>query len=93
MHAFTPEQSNLLSILVGLADWEEKHLGSFKTAAGRAPYFEMAASLLTPQGQGSAAGLPYQNAPQPSPAMIEALMLHLAQFQALLEDRFVLLEK
>ena len=93
MHLLTPAQTNLLSILVALNDWEGKHLPSSEMAAGRSLYFEMAESLLSSEGQGSAETLLRQSAVLPTPAFREALSQHLAQFQAVLENRFVLLEK
>jgi len=93
MQSLTPEQTNLLSILVALNDWEGKHLASFKTAAGRSLYFEMAESLLSSEEQGRAETLSSQPAALPTPAFREALSEHLDRYQALLENRFVLIEK
>jgi DNA-binding HxlR family transcriptional regulator len=46
MVKLTPKQTNLLSILLALNDWEQKNSDSLQTLSGRSLYFQAAQALL-----------------------------------------------
>ena len=50
MSKLSPKQANLLSILLALNAWEQKHSAPLKTQSGRALYFQLAQSSLAPDG-------------------------------------------
>ena len=53
MSKLSPDQANLLSILVALNAWEHKNIPPLLTQSGRSLYFQLAQVLLAPiQGEG-----------------------------------------
>jgi hypothetical protein len=53
MPKLSPDQANLLSILVALNAWEQKNSTLLQTQSGRSLYFQLAQVLLTPvEGDG-----------------------------------------
>ncbi len=53
MVKLSPKQTNLLSVMVALHEWEQKQSDSLRTQSGRSLYFQLAESLLTPgEGEG-----------------------------------------
>ncbi len=53
MSKLSPKQTNMLSILVALNAWEQKHNPMLQTQSGRSLYFQLAQILLAPvEGDG-----------------------------------------
>jgi hypothetical protein len=50
MSKLSPDQANLLSILVALNAWEQKNCPPLLTQSGRSLYFQLAQVLLAPVG-------------------------------------------